>query len=74
MSRWISTVRPWSFPRDASRSTRSPVDAGSSEYSAVIQPRPWFRSQRGTSSWIIAVQSTIVLPCVISAQPCGCSR
>src|SRR5204862_393286 len=38
--RWISTVRPPCFPRAASRSERSPVDAGSSEYSAVIHPRP----------------------------------
>jgi hypothetical protein len=74
ISRWISIVRPCCFPRDASRSTRSPVDAGSSEYSAVIHPRPWLRSQRGTSSCTIAVQSTIVLPCVISAEPCGFSR
>ena len=29
-------------------SMRSPVDAGSSEYSAVIQPLPVLRSQRGT--------------------------
>ena len=54
--------------------TRSPVDAGSSEYSAVIQPRPWLRSQRGTSSSTIAVQSTFVFPCVTSTEPCGCSR
>jgi hypothetical protein len=74
ISRWISIVRPCCFPRDASRSTRSPVDAGKSEYSAVIQPRPWLRSQRGTSSWTIAVQRTIVFPCVISAEPCGFSR
>ena len=40
INRWISTVRPCCFPRDASRWTRSPVDAGRSEYSAVIQPRP----------------------------------
>jgi len=40
ISRWISTVRPPCLPRDASRSVRSPVDAGRSEYSAVTQPRP----------------------------------
>ena len=34
ISRWISTVRPPCFPRDASRCDRSPVEAGSSEYSA----------------------------------------
>ena len=32
------------------RSVRSPVDAGSSEYSAVSQPRFWPYSQRGTPS------------------------
>jgi hypothetical protein len=42
---------------------RSPVEAGSSEYSAVIQPRPERFSQRGTLSAIDAVQRTIVLPC-----------
>jgi hypothetical protein len=62
------------LPARRSRSTRSPVDAGSSEYSAVIQPRPWLRSQRGTSSWIIAVQSTFVFPTEITADPCGFSR
>src|SRR6266480_3188001 len=56
ISRWISTVRPPCFPRDASRSVRSPVDAGSSEYSAVSQPRPLPYSHRGTLSWIDAVQ------------------
>ncbi len=40
ISRWISIVRPPCFPREASRSVRSPVDAGRSEYSAVSQPRP----------------------------------
>ena len=50
-------------PRDASRCVRSPVEAGSSEYSAVSQPRPWPYSQRGTPPRPIAVQSTFVLPC-----------
>ena len=40
INRWISIVRPPCLPRDASRSVRAPVDAGSSEYSAVIHPRP----------------------------------
>ena len=40
MSRWISIVRPSGRPRDAARWVHSPVDAGRSEYSAVIQPRP----------------------------------
>ena len=48
ISRWISTVRPFCLPALASRAVRSPVEAGSSEYSAVIQPRPRPRSQRGT--------------------------
>ena len=74
ISRWISTVRPPARPRDTSRCTRSPVEAGSNEYSAVIQPRPEFLSQRGISSSIIAVQSTFVLPCEKSTAPCGCSR
>ena len=50
-------------PRDASRCVRSPVDAGRSEYSAVIQPRPERCSQRGTPSSTVAVQSTRVFPC-----------
>ncbi len=38
--RWISTVRPSGRPRETARGVLSPVDAGSIEYSAVIQPRP----------------------------------
>jgi hypothetical protein len=63
MSRWISTVRPSGRPRETARCVRSPVEAGSSEYSAVIQPWPLPRSQRGMSSSIVAVQSTTVRPC-----------
>ena len=63
ISRWISTVRPPCLPFAASRATRSPVEAGRSEYSAVIQPRPERWSQRGTPSSTIAVHSTRVLPC-----------
>ena len=63
ISRWISIVRPLCLPRAASRSVRSPVDAGSSEYSAVSQPRPLPDSQRGTPSWIDAVQRSLVFPC-----------
>ena len=63
ISRWISTVRPPCLPFAASRATRSPVEAGRSEYSAVIQPRPERWSQRGTPSSTIAVQSTRVFPC-----------
>ena len=69
ISRWISTVRPFWRPALASRSVRSPVDAGSSEYSAVIQPRPLPLSQRGTPSWIDAVQRTSVCPCAQSTEP-----
>ena len=49
--------------RDTARCVRSPVDAGSIEYSAVIQPRPGPASQRGTPSSTVAVQRTIVFPC-----------
>ena len=42
---------------------RSPVEAGSSEYSAVIQPVPRPAIQRGTPSSTVAVQSTLVFPC-----------
>ncbi|MDX6518392.1 MAG: ribonuclease, partial [Gaiellaceae bacterium] len=50
--------------REASRGKQGgrTVEAGRSEYSAVSQPRPLFWSQRGTPSWIDAVQSTFVLP------------
>ena len=63
MSRWISTVRPSGRPRETARWVRSPVEAGSSEYSAVIHPCPLPRSQRGMSSSTVAVQSTTVRPC-----------
>jgi hypothetical protein len=48
--RWISCVRPESFPREASRSLRVSVEPGSSEYSAVTQPRPEPRRKPGTCS------------------------
>ena len=60
-------------PRDASRSVRSPVEAGSIEYSAVSQPRPLPYIHRGTDSWTEAVQSTIVFPARMSACPAGFS-
>ena len=52
-----------------SRALRSPVEAGSIEYSAVTQPfsRPCI--QRGTESLTEAVQITRVLPIEISAEP-----
>src|SRR6266511_1337698 len=71
--RWISTVRPPCRPERASRCMRSPVEAGSSPYSAVIQPRPEPTSQRGTPSSTVAVQRTLVRPKEISTEPCACS-
>ena len=74
ISRWISTVRPFCLPPGASRGVRSPVEAGSIPYSAVIQPLPRPDIQRGTNSSTEAVQRTIVLPHETSAEPCACSR
>src|SRR5919107_1592891 len=68
ISRWISTVRPSARPLEMSRCLRSPVDAGSIPYSAVTQPRPLPRSQRGTDSCADAVQITRVSPHEISAE------
>ena len=51
------------------RLTRSGEEPGSIEYSAVSQPEPRSRSQRGTSSSIDAVHSTRVLPKTASAEP-----
>src|SRR5437764_8442956 len=67
--RWISTVRPSGRPRATSRWLRSPVDAGSIEYSAVTHPRPWPFIQRGTSLTAEAVQITRVPPAEMSADP-----
>ena len=67
--RWISTVRPLCLPRAASRSTRSGDDPGSIEYSAVTQPLPLPRIQRGTSSSTLAVHSTRVRPNDDEARP-----
>ena len=61
ISRWISTVRPLCLPLAASRSIRSGDAPGSIEYSAVTQPLPLPRIQRGTSSSMLAVHSTRVL-------------
>src|SRR3954447_24239010 len=69
ISRWISTVRPSGRPLVTSRCLRSPVEAGSMPYSAVIQPRPLPAIQRGTDSCTDAVQMTRVPPQVISAEP-----
>ena len=73
MSRWISTVRPLCLPFAASRSTRSGDEPGSIEYSAVTQPLPRPRIQRGTSSSIDAVHSTRVLPNETRHEPAAIS-
>ncbi len=52
-----------------SRALRSPVEAGSIEYSAVTQPRPLPSIQRGTESLTEAVQITLVSPWLNSAEP-----
>ena len=64
INRWISWVRP-----DTLRSTRSGLDPGSIEYSAVTQPVPRPFIQRGTSSCTDAVQSTRVRPNVTRVEP-----
>ena len=50
MSRWISWVRPDGDPLVTSRRMRSGEAPGSIEYSAVTQPLPEPRIQRGTPS------------------------
>ena len=62
MSRWISWVRPDGLPSLTSRRIRSGDEPGSIEYSAVTQPLPLPRIQRGTSSSTDAVHSTMVRP------------
>ena len=62
MRRWISWVRPDGLPSLTSRRIRSGEEPGSIEYSAVTQPLPLPRIQRGTSSSIDAVHSTRVRP------------
>ena len=64
MRRCISLVRP-----PTRRATRSGDEPGSIEYSAVTQPRPRSRSQRGTFSSTDAVQSTLVPPNSASTEP-----
>ena len=60
MSRWISWVRPDTFPRTDSRGIRSEDDRGSMPYSAVTQPLPFPFSQGGTRSSTVAAQMTFV--------------
>ena len=62
-------VLPLCLPRAASRLMRSREEPGRSEYSAVTQPRPLPRIQRGTSASTDAVQSTTVLPIETSDEP-----
>src|SRR4029077_10716661 len=67
--RWISTVRPFCFPAEASRRVRSSVARGSIPYSAVIQPRPWPLSHGGNRSSSVAVTSTWVSPNLTMQEP-----
>ena len=69
ISRWISCVRPEGLPSFTSRRIRSGELPGSIEYSAVTQPFPLPRIQRGTSSSIDAVHSTWVPPKVTRHEP-----
>ena len=69
MRRSISSVRPFCLPRLDSRPTRSPLEPGSIEYSAVTQPVPRPRIHRGTSSSIETVHSTFVRPKDTSTEP-----
>src|SRR5882724_11694311 len=69
IKRWISTVRPFCFPAEASRRVRSSVARGSMPYSAVTQPRPWPLSQGGNRSSSVAVTSTWVSPNLTMQDP-----
>ena len=73
MRRLISCVRPPILPLTDSRSVRSAVARGSIAYSAVTQPRPESRRQRGTPSVNVAVHMTRVLPLQMSTEPSGTS-
>src|SRR5271166_2591691 len=65
----ISWVRPPRRPLTDSRSPRVLVALGSIAYSAVTQPRPLPRRQRGTSSVTLAAHSTLVRPNSTSTDP-----
>ena len=52
---------------------RWPVEAGSIPYSALTQPRPVPRSQRGVSASMLAVQITRVRPIENSTEPSAVS-
>ena len=68
MSRWISTLRPSTFPA-LSRALRVFVEPGSIPYSAVSQPRPLPTRKSGTFGSTQQVQSTRVLPMLTSTLP-----
>jgi hypothetical protein len=72
MSRWISWVRPPTFPADASRCVRVEVARGSIPYSAVTQPLPLLRRNGGTRSSTLAVHITRVRPASMSTDPSAC--
>ena len=61
------------MPFETSRALRSPVEAGSIEYSAVTQPLPRPAIHLGTDSLTEAVQITRVRPSEISAEPSAVS-
>src|SRR5215468_4392975 len=69
ISRWISMVRPFCLPAEASRRVRSSVARGSMPYSAVIQPRAWPLSQGGNRSSRVAVTNTWVSPNFTKQEP-----
>src|SRR6266850_7807767 len=69
ISRWISMVRPFCLPADASRRVRSRVARGNMPYSAVIQPRAWPLSQGGRRSSSVAVTRTWVSPNFTKHEP-----
>jgi hypothetical protein len=74
MSRWISWVRPESFPLLASRGVRSDVARGSIEYSAVTHPFPFPINHGGTRGSYEAAHRTRVFPISSSTDPSAHSR
>src|SRR3990170_4235297 len=72
ISRWISCVRPWTFPVRPSRWPRVVVARGSIAYSAVTQPFPVPRRNGGTRSSTEAAQTTFVSPSSNSTDPSAC--
>src|SRR5690606_9740800 len=72
IKRWISWVRPPTFPFVASLGVRSCVDRGIIPYSAVTHPWPVPRSHAGTFSSMVAVQITRVSPTEMSTEPSAC--